>query len=472
MSIFRGISSSIIITAMVLCSVPFAGAATSTGGTSHNPPDFVKLAEDLTPTVVNISAKKTIKAQQMRRSPQQQNPFGNDPFENFFERFNRGAPNSPKSQSSLGSGVIISDDGEIITNYHVVANADEIMVRLSDHHEYKGKILGTDEKLDLAIVKIDVIGKLPHAHFGDSDEIKVGDWVMAIGNPFGLERTVTSGIISAKGRVIGSGPYDDFIQTDASINPGNSGGPLINGKGEVIGINTAIIASGQGIGFAIPVNMAKFVLPELKEGKKVSRGYLGVNAQMITLELAKSFGLEDENGALVSEVFNGSPAEKGGLKTGDIIIEFNGKMVLNVSELPRLVAGTEVGKSVHIKLLRDGIELDKMVTLAKLKDEKADSSQSKTSQNMGISVQDMTKEYAESFNIPQGKGVVVTYVESGSTPESAGLMQNDIIREINGTSISTVSDYEKETAKITKGSVVRFLLKRGESSLYIGFTMG
>ncbi|MDA8412974.1 MAG: DegQ family serine endoprotease [Desulfobacteraceae bacterium] len=471
MKLLRMMIVSFAVASLIQGGVYSAGAATMPEMTkSHNPPDFVKLARELTPTVVNISTKKTVKSMGMQRMPQQ-NPFGNDPFDDFFGRFFRGLPERPQRQNSLGSGVIISADGDIITNNHVVADADEITVKLSDHHEYKAKILGTDDKLDIAVLKIDPKGKLPFASLGDSDEMRIGEWVMAIGNPFGLERTVTAGIISAKGRVIGSGPYDDFLQTDASINPGNSGGPLINGNGEVIGINTAIIASGQGIGFAIPINMAKAILPQLKEGKKVIRGYLGVNAQLVTADLAKSFGLEEAEGALVSEVYKGSPADKAGMKVGDIILEFDGKPVHEVSELPRLVAGTMVGKTVRVKLLRDGKQLDKTVTVGKLVGEPAESSQMKTSQNIGISVQDMTKEYAESQNIPFAKGVVITAVEPGSLAESVGLMKNDIISQINGVAVVNVSDYAKEIAKIKKGSVVRFLLKRGDSSIFIGFTL-
>jgi serine protease Do len=273
-------------------------------------PDFVELAARLKPTVVNISTAKTIAPQKGFRHP---GPFGSDPFEDFFNRFFEQMPQRPFKQKSLGSGFIISDDGYILTNNHVVAGADEIKVKLTDGREFKGEVKGADEKLDLALVKI--VGKdhFPVALLGDSDTIKVGEWVMAIGNPFGLEQTVTAGIISATGRVIGSGPYDDYLQTDASINPGNSGGPLFNGRGEVIGINTAIVAGGQGIGFAIPVNMAKGIITQLKETGKVTRGWIGVAIQTVTPDLAQSFGLPTEKGALVSEVVKDGPADKAGM---------------------------------------------------------------------------------------------------------------------------------------------------------------
>ena len=262
-------------------------------------PDFVVLAKNMNPTVVNIRTAKNIKPKQRLRGLQQQNPFGNNFFDDFFNRFMDGMPQQrPRREQSLGTGFIISSDGYILTNNHVVSGADEVMVKLSDGREVKGEIKGVDEKVDIALIKISEKDALPFAELGDSDTIEVGEWVMAIGNPFGLSHTVTAGIVSAKGRVIGSGPYDDFIQTDASINPGNSGGPLFSAEGKVIGINTAIIAGGGGgIGFAIPISMAKSIVSQLRETGKVIRGYLGVRFQPLTADLAKSFGLESDKGA-------------------------------------------------------------------------------------------------------------------------------------------------------------------------------
>ena len=296
------------------------------------PPDFVSLAEQLKPAVVNIGTAKTVKP----RTPSYPGPQGphGDMFEEFFERFFRNAPQSPRKERSLGSGFIISQDGYILTNDHVVDGADEIKVKLSDGREFTGEIRGLDPKLDLALIKIDAGEDLPVARLGDSEAIKVGEWVMAIGNPFGLEQTVTVGIVSAKGRVIGAGPYDDFIQTDASINPGNSGGPLFNMRGEVVGINTAIVAQGQGIGFAIPVNMAKQIIPQLRDEGRVTRGWLGVTVQALNKELADSFGLDSTHGALVNEVIEDSPADKAGLKRGDIIVEYDGTRVDELNDLP------------------------------------------------------------------------------------------------------------------------------------------
>ncbi len=429
-------------------------------------PDYVKLAADLTPAVVNVSTRKTLKPSRPQSSLQ--NRGNRDPFEDFFDHFYRGVPEHSQPQTSLGSGVIISGDGEILTNYHVIADADEITVRLSDHHHYKAKVIGTDEKLDVAVLKISTKGTLHTAPLGDSDRIHVGDWVMAIGNPFGLERTVTAGIISAKGRVIGSGPYDDFLQTDASINPGNSGGPLIDGNGEVIGINTAIIASGQGIGFAIPVNMVKSVLPQLQQGKKVTRGYLGVKVQTVTDDLASSFGMDEARGALVAEVTSSGPAEKAGVKAGDIITEFDGKAVRDVNELPRLVAGTAVGKKVHLKLLRDGKTIDKTATVALLPADNEATAKAEAS-SIGIAVQDLTPEYATNAGISFRKGVVVTSLEANSTAEAAGVQVNDVITEVNGTKVATAAEYDTAVAQLKTGSTARLLLKRGETSLFVAF---
>jgi serine protease Do len=267
-------------------------------------PDFVALSKELKPAVVNISTAKTVRP----RRPVLPGPRGPqmDPFEEFFVRFFQGQPNIPRKERSLGSGFIISADGYILTNNHVVDGADEIKVKLADGHSFAATVKGTDAKLDLALLKIDTGENLPVAKLGDSNKLQVGEWVMAIGNPFGLEQTVTVGIVSAKGRVIGAGPYDDFIQTDASINPGNSGGPLFNTAGEVVGINTAIIAGGQGIGFATPVSAAQAIIPQLRETGHVTRGWLGVSVQPVTEELAASFGLDKPRGALVTEVIKGS----------------------------------------------------------------------------------------------------------------------------------------------------------------------
>ena len=426
-------------------------------------PDFVELAKKNKPSVVNINTAKVVtpKAQPNR-------PFGNrgaNPFDDFFDRFFDQTPQQPRTARSLGTGFIISGDGYILTNYHVVAGADEIKVKLSDSKEYKAVLKGGDEKLDLALLKIDAKGSLPAAPLGDSDTLEVGEPVMAIGNPFGLGQTVTAGIVSAKGRVIGSGPYDDFIQTDASINPGNSGGPLFNSKGEVIGINTAIVAGGQGIGFAIPINMAKEILPQLKEKGKVTRGWFGVVVQSVTPELAQSFGLSDNKGVLVSQVIKDSPAERGGLKSGDIIIEFDGKPINDMHELPRIAANLPVGKKAGVKILRNGKVEEKSVVIEQMK-EVADEG-ALVQEKLGFVVTELNKELAAKLGLKERTGVMVAEVKPGGAAEEAGMAAGDVIEQIDNTPTPTVSDFKKALDSRKPGSVLRLLLRRGSASLFV-----
>jgi serine protease Do len=436
----------------------------------YSPPDFVELAKKLKPTVVNIGTEK--KAKPRRQQPRQfgNSPFGNDPFQDFFDRFFDNQLPQAQRQKSLGSGFIISEDGYILTNNHVVEGADEIKVKLHDGRELKGELKGSDPKLDLALIKVTSSGKLPVAPLGNSDEIEVGEWVMAIGNPFGLAETVTAGIVSAKGRVIGSGPYDDFIQTDASINPGNSGGPLFNARGEVIGINTAIVAGGQGIGFAIPVNMAKSIIPQLRDKGKVTRGWIGVSIQTVTKELADSFGLAGEKGALVSEVMPDGPAEKGGIKPGDIITFFDGKEIKEMNDLPRLVASTPSGTGVKVKIIRDGKEETLSLTVEKLKDGE-DEEAADVDGRFGIAVRQLTKELAASMRLKETTGVVVSDVKADSPAMLAGIQRGDIVREVNGKKITTVDEYEKALAAGKKEKAVRLLIKHGDSSRFVAISI-
>lgn len=459
--------SSFAQTLMVIAAACVLSLSGVTAFAKTAPPDFVELAKKLKPAVVNITTTKVVNQQQLRRP--QASPFGTDPFDDFFEKFFQDMPRRPFKQRGQGSGFSIGD-GYIFTNNHVVAGADEITVKLSDGREFKGQLKGTDEKLDLALVRIETKETLPVAPLGDSDALEVGEWVMAIGNPFGLAQTVTAGIISAKGRWIGSGPYDDFLQTDASINPGNSGGPLFNAKGEVVGINTAIVAGGQGIGFAIPINMAKAVLTQLKETGKVTRGWLGVSVQPVTPELAKSFGMKKEQGALVAEVIKDSPAEKAGLKVGDVILEFDGTLIKDMHELPRLAAVMPVGKKAVVKVLRNGKNIEKTVTIAKMQDEAAAPEQTaEIHKKLGIVVADLTKELAARLRTSETEGVVVTEIQSGGAAEGAGISQGDIIKQVNGTTVSNSAEYAKAIASLKKGEVVRFLLRRGNSSLFVAF---
>ncbi len=430
-------------------------------------PDFVEIAKKSEPAVVNISTTKVVSQQGQSGLPSGNR--GSDPFEEFFGRFFNQAPSRPRTVRSLGSGFIISDDGYILTNYHVIAGADEIKVKLSDGREFKAVVKGGDEKLDLALLKVDVKGHLPVVLLGNSDALEVGEWVMAIGNPFGLGQTVTAGIVSAKGRVIGSGPYDDFIQTDASINPGNSGGPLFNGTGEVVGINTAIVAGGQGIGFAIPINMAKEILPQLKAKGKVTRGWFGVAVQAVTPELAQSFGLKETRGVLVSQVMKGSPAEKAGLKTGDIITEFDGRPIREMHELPRIAANLPVGKKAMVKIIRNGKAEEKTVIIEKMKE--GEQSPASVQGKLGFIATELDPQAAAKMGIKQAGGVVIAQVNPGSAAEEAGLAAGDIIAQIDNTPIATMDDFNRVIESRKSGDILRFLLRRGDSSLFVAMKM-
>ncbi len=326
------------------------------------PATFADLAERLSPAVVNIRVTKVERTGLAGPGVEEDAPFGP-----YFERFfGKGPQGRPVPMRGAGSGFIVSPDGYVVTNNHVVEGAREIVVTLADRAEYPATVVGRDPKTDLALLKIHPTKDLPAVALGDSDRLRVGDWVVAIGNPFGLANTVTAGIVSAKGRVIGAGPYDDFIQTDASINPGNSGGPLFNLRGEVVGINTAVVASGQGIGFAIPVNTVKRVVPELKAAGRVARGWLGIAVQEVTADLQKTLALPDRKGALVADVAVGGPAERGGVRRGDLIRRYDGKPVEDSAHLPAAVAATPAGKKVTMTVLREGKEQDLAVTIGRM----------------------------------------------------------------------------------------------------------
>lgn len=449
-----------IVARFLVLSVFLSSVFCGVAGAAAVLPDFAKMAKKLKPAVVNISTSKNIKAQ--RRHPSM------DPFQEYFEKFFE-VPRQ-RRERNLGSGFIISDDGYILTNNHVVSGADEIKVKLSDGREFTGEVKGRDEKLDLALIKIQAKGNLPVAPLGDSDKLEVGEWVMAIGNPFGLAQTVTAGIVSAQGRVIGSGPYDDFIQTDASINPGNSGGPLFNTAGEVVGINTAIVAGGQGIGFAIPVNLAKSIITQLKETGKVTRGWLGVSLQMVTPELAQSFGLESEKGGLIAEVLPGSPAEKAGLQGGDIILEFDGHTINEMNQLPRIVAATPVGKKVKVLVQRDEKKITIPVTIEQMK-EGDEEDVVLTGDRLGMKVTELPPERAQQMRVKGDQGVVVTSVEPDSIADRAGILEGDLIREVNGTKIASVSDYGKAVSSVKKGGYLKMLLRRGNTSLFVALKL-
>ncbi|MGD8723907.1 MAG: Do family serine endopeptidase, partial [Desulfobacterales bacterium] len=337
----------------LILTVEYAHAAQS-GINPARPVSFADLADNVKGSVVNISTTQVVKGNPLMPFMGPDSPFGDFFGPNLPKEFFGNRPQGKMKTHALGSGFVIGKEGLIITNNHVVEKATEIKIKLQSGKEYDAKLVGRDPKTDLALIKVTPDKDFPKPEvLGDSDVLRVGDWVMAVGNPFGLGHTVTTGIISAKSRILGAGPYDDFLQTDAAINPGNSGGPLFNMKGEVIGINTAIIAQGQGIGFAIPINMAKELLPQLKQGKVV-RGWLGIMIQDITPELAESFGLKNEKGVLISDVVQGSPAEKAGLSRGDVILQFDGKEIENAHKLSQLAAATTPNSEVKIDFLRNG----------------------------------------------------------------------------------------------------------------------
>jgi serine protease Do len=447
------------------------GQANVSGATP--PVSFADLAKRVGPSVVNISTVKRVKGVE-GMGPFKQ-PFGReDPFEEFFRKFFGDQMPREFKQRSLGSGFFIDRDGDIITNNHVVADTDKIEVRLSDKRSFEAEIVGRDPKTDLALIRVKGKGPFPYLELGDSDRINVGDWVVAVGNPFGLENTVTAGIISAKQRNIGAGPYDDFLQTDASINPGNSGGPLLNLEGEVIGINTAIVATGQGIGFAIPANLAKNIVSQLKNKGKVVRGWLGVMIQKITPELMKSFSLKEERGALVADLTPNGPADKAGIKRGDVIVEFNGRKVGEWSELPQMVASTEVGKTVSVKVIREGKEKTFQVSIGELEEEgtPSEGQEAPKEELLGMTVEELTPELADRMDLKGEQGVVIASVNPGGPAADAGLRSGDLIKEIQREPVTDMEAYRRLVKNLGTSGNVLFLIKRGGNTFYVTVELG
>ena len=428
------------------------------------PPPWVQLARELKPAVVNVSTKRVEEGRRRLEG------LGDEqgPFNQFFRQFFGDQPR--RTVRSLGSGFIVNADGYVVTNNHVVDGATEIKVTLADGRELAAKVLGRDPKTDLALLKIDATG-LPLIALGDSIQLQVGEPVMAIGNPFGLEQTVTTGIVSATGRVIGEGPYDDFIQTDASINPGNSGGPLINSKGQAVGINTALVSQSGGsvgIGFAIPINLAKPVLTQLAAAGHVERGYLGGAQQRITPDLARSIKLEGPQGALVASVAAGSPAMKAGVKQGDVIVEYDGHRIARSDELPRVVAETPVGKDVALVVVRDGKPVTLPVKVARLAEapERA-VAESDTTAPLGLTVQTLTPALARQFGLHESVGVLVRGVEGASPAADAGVQPGDVIAEIDRQPVKSVDDLARAIDKRRPGSSSLLLVHRNGGDLYI-----
>ncbi len=438
-------------------------AAPSITATPSGLPSFADLADHASPAVVHVRVVGVERASERGRGfGGPRNPFG--PQFPFPPGFGGRRPHQGLPRRSSGSGFIIRKDGLIITNNHVVEGASEIMVSLPDEREYQATVLGRDPKTDLAVLKVESERDLPVANLGDSEDVRIGDWVMAIGNPFGLSNTVTAGIVSATGRTIGAGPYDDFIQTDASINPGNSGGPLFNEKGEVVGINTAIFGNGGGnigIGFAIPINLAKQLVPDLETKGHVTRGWLGVTIQKMTTELAESLGLDEPNGALVADVTPDSPADRGGLERGDVIVSYDGHTVKENADLPLLVANTQVGTQVPIDVVRDGKTRTLAVEIAKLDEpDVARGPAAAKRGKWGLALRELTVEERDRMQLKAGEGVIVAGVRPDSPAADAGVREGDVILEVNRTPVKTVDALKKAIATVTEDQPLLLLLRR------------
>jgi serine protease Do len=435
--------------------------------TLHTVPNWVEIAKAVKPAVVNITAKVATEGVTgvPRRMPEE--------FREFFKRF--GPPQERHPMMGRGSGFIVNPRGYILTNNHVVDEATEVQVKLSDGREFTATVVGKDPKTDIALLKIEDGGSLPVIPLGDSSALQVGEPVMAVGNPFGLEQTVTTGIVSATGRAIGGGPYDDFIQTDASINPGNSGGPLVNAKGEAVGIDAAIFSRSGGsigIGFAVPINMAKFVVPQLVEHGGVTRGWLGVTIQPLTPDLARTFGVPQTEGALVSSVKEDSPAAKAGVKAGDVIVEFDGRKVGRATDLSRIVAATPAGKSVTMKVIRDGKAITLSPTIATLEDKEeavAESESEGKAQKgkLGLAVEPLTPEIARELGATQKHGVVVREVQEGSPAAEAGIRRGDVITEVNRQPVKTVDDLKRAFDTRAPGKPTLVLVHREGAAVYL-----
>ncbi|HEU4686245.1 MAG TPA: DegQ family serine endoprotease [Nitrospira sp.] len=464
--------------------VPASGSPAAAAPAAAPPANgFTEVAKTVTPAVVNITtvfsekiADRNLPGNIPDELRDRMEEFFGSPFgPRGFRGPNGPGPGEPRGfrGGGQGSGVIVSADGYILTNNHVIDGAREVTVTLPDKREFKGKIVGTDPKTDLAVVKIDA-ENLPTVPWGDASKLQVGEYVLAVGNPFGLNSTVTLGIVSALGRGrMGITQYEDFIQTDAAINPGNSGGALVNTKGELVGINTAIFSQTggyQGVGFAVPTSMSKPIYESLVKTGKVVRGFLGIGIQDLNQDLAKSFGIKEAKGALVSDVREDSPADKGGLKQGDIITSYQGQPVEDAVALQRLVTRTTAGTKVPVKVIRDGHEKELMVTIGEQPDStkvaKAESDENEYA-FAGVAVQDLDRERAKELGVKGKSGVVVTRVEPDSGAEKAGLMPGDVIREINRQPVKSVKDFEKVSSEVKKGDNVLILINRGGNALFL-----
>jgi len=427
---------------------------------------FQEVTKAIKPSVVNIRSIRKIEMDgRMRRMPfPGQSPFGDDFFERFFgDRFRRNPGGEQFVQRGLGTGVIVSEDGYIVTNNHVVHDATDVTVTLSDERSFDAEIVGTDEKTDLAILKIDAPDLLP-AELSDSEDVQVGEWVLAMGNPFGLAHTVTAGIISAKGRSsVGIADYEDFIQTDAAINPGNSGGPLVNLEGEVIGINTAIATrtgSYQGIGFAIPANMVKQVMDAIVEDGKMVRGWLGVTIQDLTEDLAASFEFEGTDGVLIGDVIEDGPADRAGLQSGDIIVQYDGKSVSDMNRLRNRIAATKPGEEVEFEIVRDGKRRTKTVEIGELESQSFFARGAAGPDDLGMRVQNLTPDIARQLRLQTDEqGIVVTQVEPGGLAEKSGVRPGDLIIAVGGDRVTNLGEFRQALSSSDLERGVRLRVK-------------
>ena len=468
-----------LVVAKEMRNTPVSGdaAAPAMPSVQTVPDSFAELVSKLGPSVVNVNVTRMTEGVSWN-APEW---FEHGPFEHFYRRFfdderRQHRPGHAPGrrpghfrQHGNGSGVIIDAEGHILTNNHVVERAEDVRVTLTDGREYEARVVGRDPKTDLAVLQVDVAEPLPVATLGSSDSLRVGDWVMAIGNPFGLSHTVTAGIVSGKGRIIGAGPYDDFIQTDASINPGNSGGPLFNMHGEVVGINTAMVPHGRGIGFAIPIDTAKPLIPQMVATGGVTRGYLGVSIQSISPDLAEALKLDGTQGALVGEVMTDSPAARAGLQTGDVITTFDGKPVSSSQDLPGMVAETPVDRNVTVTVQRQGDSLDLAVTVGKMYAETARVAEEPEPGrgNLGLYLRDRQADDRGDDDPAVANGVLVTRVQPGSPAAASGIRSGDVILQVDQKPVESIADVKQVLAETDEESPLVLLVKRGEGSFYV-----
>ncbi|HHO77002.1 MAG TPA: Do family serine endopeptidase [Deltaproteobacteria bacterium] len=453
--------------------LPFWRDGASTSTVHVVMPSLSTLAKSTSPTVVNVRTANKIPARELYRHFE--GPGGeNDWFNEFFQKFFDKLPEKDLKQKSLGSGFIISRDGYVLTNNHVIREADEIFVSLSDNEEYKAALVGKDDNTDIALIKIESDRKdFPVSVLGDSDMLEIGDWVFAIGNPFGFGHTLTQGIVSAKARVIGAGPYDSFIQTDAAINPGNSGGPLMNMDGQVVGINTAIVSSGNGIGFAIPINMVKDILPELKDKGEVTRGWLGVAIQEVTPEIARAVGLDNPAGAMVTMIYSGDPADRAGVKPGDIILRINSQDIDDPHGLTRYIGSLKPDSKVEIVVWRESRKLSLETRLKKRIEENIASlgqipdESEEIKDRFGIVLKDLTPDVKRQFNLEDAGGILVIDIDPNGSAAKSRLEKMDIIKEAGGSRVDNIEEYLKAMKGVRKGQAVLMLVHRDSRPMYI-----